>query len=1354
VGAAVSALGDPGEPVPADVRRQVERTVGTGLSHVRIHRGPGVDAAAAGIGATAFTWGGDIGVRRSAYRPDTLPGRALLAHELVHAAQQTDAGPATDVAAAVIGHEAQANALAARSFLGAPGAPERTGLRLARCTGEPDADWSPDLDRDRYTAVVLELHELWQRRRTATEAGTYTPEESSTDNERIDVLVAELRGMGIQLTREELYGRIFTRGEVRLLEYSTWLEQEPTGELHRGDPVVFRVRHQYLPPNLTAAAGPGYRFMVRARRGTLWSTWFDPNGNPFGSQFSGSESQELHGLFWQLASRADAIQMRVHVGIRADLAPPGYFAELDSPVLEVQAPSPRDLALSVEPAAPVAGQWWAARFASWWPDRNRHVVEWWVDGRYDRTAAPHSGPLRRDAPGRYEVVAKVWTSPGGGRKDAVFGESEPLAVKVWSGEELGRQQVALLTAQGLPGLGGLRSSMDESISRLEPLAGRPGQQQPYYEQQLANQRVRRTELDRHFPKATTFRDLPADPSTLERGRSYAGPVPATLVLHEHGRPVPLTMYLRAWYEGTTWRARLVDLTSREVRTYGGEGGSPNEAYRTAFANWEGTHDYPRGNTVAYAFGSPGLALPGHFDTSNSRNAVLSVIDWLMTIGGVIVAGVLLIAPDPSGITKGLGVLLLAASVARGMYGISDNISHGVHPLDSRNIIEAVGILASLAGLSGSALRSAGMAGARVARPALFRAGSWFVWTAVAGDAGTLVFATQQAYTQIRAIEADPSLDDHQRATRLVQLTAALLLQAAMVVVSNKDLKSQEFQASRLYRESLGHRSGVRINPEDRVDMEAVLRTAGDDPDRVRAMGELDLLRRHAELVESEAIGGTRGPAAYRTGQAGGASPNTLWRTVRDRFVSPSPDRQRMRGAFLQNIGTPAGEPPVSAGVLRVPLEAGGHDDVPVRIRAVYPVDQPSGPHGAGGAETGPATMRVTRMANGTYQADIAVRSDLHTGDIADAVGHELDELAGLVRGRFSGEALAAQQRAGLMRASRSQQPPTPTVHDEAQARELKQVWERMRRQQGADRSFADLRASGKLPAWGLEDTRHVERRVSFLREQGVPEELVQRLHVDMALRRHRAAHPTASLFDETLINHILYPSVGSSTSHVGGAHLHSSLEAHARANPDLLFVEIARDRGGGELYQSFAQCRWLGAGAPPPVGDPRRPVRVAAGQAGFPGVRVDPAHAALWNIAAEPKTTFRNAQAFMSEVESAWLAYITADPGLAGDNVPWHETSAGESASAGGSAAIRRPDTRSARSTLMGYGSRPQPLRRRHRCEPATGPGAGDRGSLARGARADRQRCGGVRRTARSARGDPDGPRGRRERAVPVRGRR
>lgn len=74
-----------------------------------------VDAAAAGIGATAYPRGGDIGVRRSAFRPDTLSGRALLAHELVHAAPQAGAGPVTDAPAAAAGQATDADTLAARA---------------------------------------------------------------------------------------------------------------------------------------------------------------------------------------------------------------------------------------------------------------------------------------------------------------------------------------------------------------------------------------------------------------------------------------------------------------------------------------------------------------------------------------------------------------------------------------------------------------------------------------------------------------------------------------------------------------------------------------------------------------------------------------------------------------------------------------------------------------------------------------------------------------------------------------------------------------------------------------------------------------------------------------------------------------------------------------------------------------------------------------------------------------------------------------------------------------------------------------------------------------------------------------
>jgi len=58
------------------------------LSAVRIHTGATADASAKAVGARAYTVGRHIVFRQGEFRPDTRRGRALLAHELEHVAQQ------------------------------------------------------------------------------------------------------------------------------------------------------------------------------------------------------------------------------------------------------------------------------------------------------------------------------------------------------------------------------------------------------------------------------------------------------------------------------------------------------------------------------------------------------------------------------------------------------------------------------------------------------------------------------------------------------------------------------------------------------------------------------------------------------------------------------------------------------------------------------------------------------------------------------------------------------------------------------------------------------------------------------------------------------------------------------------------------------------------------------------------------------------------------------------------------------------------------------------------------------------------------------------------------------------------
>ena len=80
--------GAAGRPLPPAAQAFFEPRLGADLSAVRLHTGPAAGAAAAEIGARAFTHGQSIYFGRGRFAPERAEGRRLLAHELVHTVQQ------------------------------------------------------------------------------------------------------------------------------------------------------------------------------------------------------------------------------------------------------------------------------------------------------------------------------------------------------------------------------------------------------------------------------------------------------------------------------------------------------------------------------------------------------------------------------------------------------------------------------------------------------------------------------------------------------------------------------------------------------------------------------------------------------------------------------------------------------------------------------------------------------------------------------------------------------------------------------------------------------------------------------------------------------------------------------------------------------------------------------------------------------------------------------------------------------------------------------------------------------------------------------------------------------------------
>ena len=83
----------PSEPVPPSLRGEVEATLGADLFDVQVKRGSGATSESRRIGARGFTAGRAVHVPAAHGPLAAGPGRSLLVHELVHAAQQQRLGP-------------------------------------------------------------------------------------------------------------------------------------------------------------------------------------------------------------------------------------------------------------------------------------------------------------------------------------------------------------------------------------------------------------------------------------------------------------------------------------------------------------------------------------------------------------------------------------------------------------------------------------------------------------------------------------------------------------------------------------------------------------------------------------------------------------------------------------------------------------------------------------------------------------------------------------------------------------------------------------------------------------------------------------------------------------------------------------------------------------------------------------------------------------------------------------------------------------------------------------------------------------------------------------------------------------
>jgi hypothetical protein len=109
-----------GRPLSPTTRTGLKASFGRDLSRVRVHTGPQATEVADQHQAYAVTEGQDIYFAGDAYQPDSVEGRALLAHEVAHTAQASQPGSRTPTSENLLENEASLAGLQAAVGMPAP----------------------------------------------------------------------------------------------------------------------------------------------------------------------------------------------------------------------------------------------------------------------------------------------------------------------------------------------------------------------------------------------------------------------------------------------------------------------------------------------------------------------------------------------------------------------------------------------------------------------------------------------------------------------------------------------------------------------------------------------------------------------------------------------------------------------------------------------------------------------------------------------------------------------------------------------------------------------------------------------------------------------------------------------------------------------------------------------------------------------------------------------------------------------------------------------------------------------------------------------------------------------------------
>ncbi|MGB0387434.1 MAG: hypothetical protein ACPGWR_21665 [Ardenticatenaceae bacterium] len=382
--------------------------------------------------------------------------------------------------------------------------------------------------------------------------------------------------------------------------------------------------------------------------------------------------------------------------------------------------------------------------------------------------------------------------------------------------------------------------------------------------------------------------------------------------------------------------------------------------------------------------------------------------------------------------------------------------------------------------------------------------------------------------------------------------------------------------------------------------------------------------------------------------------NSLDKVIQQRFVSAtSPYRMRAHNGVLSLAAGGSG--------YELLIPASGSNPavrVPIDFEA-QPIPLTGGIHGA---EQGPAQYKLTRDSSG-WRAKIEVNETLHRRDAPFIIGHELDEIAFIVRANPPDDAaILAEGRASLFKPSSTST--NVTAHDRAAARELGAVWQDLQHPpsgtDSAGMTKRQARLSRMLDAMGLRESTNFFDKLRVLRFEGVKDILLKQIGVPGERDRYLASpqfrilqailpalKSRGSMVHEELISHLLIPVDRGRRAFLGdginGGHHDKLLHEFVNSHPQIVIVKEAQKVARGIIYRQYSQYRWEGSGAKPAPHDSRYP---------SPGDAALGRYDSDWALAKQgrvplPKTTFSSLQDFLLALDEAWLGWFGANSVLA-----------------------------------------------------------------------------------------------------------